>query len=113
LFGVVVGRPVDPTLVLYYAAMAASRRLAEDNRPGHWNWFSARPTRSVRFRAGCGWLMDGKMLFRPTIASLIHFFFIWQGATMVVLIRPHHFSGTTPGELLGMFCSIADRKRSP
>jgi len=40
-------------------------------------------------------------LFPATIASLIHFFFIWQGATMVVLDPPSPLpAGTTPGELL-------------
>src|SRR5438552_9526067 len=89
-------------LVLYYAAMVASRRLAEDKQTGALELVLSTPT-SERSISHWLWMAYGRSMFFPAlIAILIHFFFIWQGATMAVLDPPSAKlpAGTTPGQLL-------------
>src|SRR5437762_5106546 len=75
-------------LVLYYAAMAASRRLAEDKQTGALELVLSTPTSERSISRGL-WMAYGRRMFFPaTVAILVHFFFIWQGATMVLLEAP-------------------------
>jgi ABC-type Na+ efflux pump permease subunit len=89
-------------LVLYYAAMAASRRLAEDKQTGALELVLSTPTSERSISRGL-WMAYGRRMFFPaTVAILIHFFFIWQGANMVLLEPPSSKlpAGMTPGELI-------------
>lgn len=89
-------------LVLYYAAMIASRRLGEDKQTGALELVLSTPTSERSISRGL-WMAYGRSMFFPaTIAILIHFFFIWQGATMAVMDPPSAKlpPGTTPRELL-------------
>jgi len=88
-------------LVLYYAAMAASQRLAEDKQAGALELILSTPTNERSILRGL-WLAYGRRMFYPAIlAVLVHFFFIWQVATMAVLDPPGELPpGITPGQLL-------------
>ncbi|HSU54041.1 MAG TPA: hypothetical protein VLT36_08300 [Candidatus Dormibacteraeota bacterium] len=72
-------------LVLYYAAMVASRRLAEDKETGALELVLSTPTSERSIRRGLWLAYARKMFFPATIAILVHFFFIWLGATLFIL----------------------------
>jgi hypothetical protein len=75
-------------LVLYFAAMAASRRLAEDKEAGALELVLSTPTSEASIGHGLWMAYARRMFFPGTVAILVHFFFLWQGATMFVLDAP-------------------------
>ncbi len=88
-------------LVLYYGAMVASQRLAEDKQTGALELVLSTPT-SVRSISRGLWMAYGRrMLFPAIVAILAHLFFIWQGLIMAVLDppTPRIPAGTTPGSI--------------
>jgi len=88
-------------LVLYYAAMVASQRLAEDKHTGALELILSTPTTERAISRGL-WLAFGRRMFFPALSAvLVHFYFIWQGATLVVFEPPSPLpAGMTPGKLL-------------
>lgn len=88
-------------LALYYAATAASQRLAEDKQSGALELILSTPATERSISRGL-WLAYARRMFVPAlVASLVHFYFIWQGATLFVLEPPEELPpGTTPGQLL-------------
>ncbi|HXJ72446.1 MAG TPA: hypothetical protein VNM37_06320, partial [Candidatus Dormibacteraeota bacterium] len=75
-------------LVLYYGAMVASQRLAEDKQTGALELVLSTPT-SVRSISKGLWMAYGRRMFFPVlVAILAHMFFIWQGLIMAVLDPP-------------------------
>ena len=88
-------------LVLYYAAMAASQRLAEDKQSGALELILSTPTNDRILSLGLWLAYARRMLFPATAAVLAHFFFLWQAATLVILEPPQERPlGITPGQLL-------------
>jgi hypothetical protein len=89
-------------LLFYYAAMIASRRLAEDKQTGALELVLSTPTSEASISRGLWMAYGRRMLFPATVAILVYFFFIWQCATMAVLDPPsaHIPPGTTAGQLL-------------
>jgi len=87
--------------VLYYAAAAASQRLAEDKQTGALELILSTPATERSISRGL-WLAYARRMFVPAlVASLVHFYFIWQGATLFVLEPPEELPrGITPGQLL-------------
>lgn len=88
-------------LALYYAAAAASQRLAEDKQTGALELILCTPA-SERAVARGLWLAYGRKMFFPVIvAVLVHGYFIWMVANAMALeprgLLPISF---TPGELL-------------
>ena len=88
-------------LMLYYCALISSRRLAEDKQAGALELILSTPTNERTIFRGL-WLAFGRRIFFPALALiLIHFFFIWQGATLVVLSPPRPLpQAMSPGRLL-------------
>lgn len=88
-------------LALYYAATAASQRLAEDKQSGALELILSTPATERSISCGL-WLAFARRMFVPAlIASMVHFYFIWQGATLFVLEPPEELPpGITPGQLL-------------
>ncbi|HKS35701.1 MAG TPA: hypothetical protein VJW76_00825 [Verrucomicrobiae bacterium] len=86
---------------LYYAAAAASRQLAEDKQSGALELILSTPATERTVSRGL-WLAYARKMFVPAlVASLVHFYFIWQGATLFVLEPPEELPrGITPGQLL-------------
>jgi hypothetical protein len=87
-------------LVLYYAAMSASQRLAEDKQTGALELIFSTPTTERSISRGL-WLAYGRKMFFPALlAVLAHGFFIWQCMVMFTLDPPGQLSpGVTPGEI--------------
>ncbi len=87
-------------LVLYYAAMSASQRLAEDKQTGALELILSTPTTERSISRGL-WLAYGrKMLFPALLAVLVHVFFIWVCLVMATLDPPGHIPpGSTPGQI--------------
>jgi ABC-type Na+ efflux pump permease subunit len=75
-------------LVLYYAAMAASRRLAEDKQTGALELILSTPTTERSISRGLWMAYGRRLLFPALVALLVHFFFIWQCVTLCVLDPP-------------------------
>jgi ABC-type transport system involved in multi-copper enzyme maturation permease subunit len=87
-------------LVLYYAAMSASQRLAEDKPTGALELILGTPTTERTISRGL-WLAYGrKMLFPALLGGLVHVFFIWVVLVMAALDPPGPIaSGATPSEI--------------
>jgi len=88
------------TLVLYYAAMAASQRLAEDKQTGALELILSTPIAERSISRGL-WMAYGRRMFFPALlAVLVHFFFIWLCMTMATLDPPGKIPPrTTPAEI--------------
>jgi ABC-type transport system involved in multi-copper enzyme maturation permease subunit len=87
-------------LVLYYAAMSASQRLAEDKQAGALELILSTPTTERTISRGLWLGFWRKMLFPALLAVLVHFFFIWMVLVMAVLDPPGPMpAGVTPGEI--------------
>jgi ABC-type transport system involved in multi-copper enzyme maturation permease subunit len=95
-------------LVLYYAAMSASQRLAEDKQTGALELLLGTPITERTISRGL-WLAYGrKMLFPALLAVLVHVFFIWVVMVMASLNPPGPIpSGATPGEIF--WSALLDR----
>lgn len=87
-------------LVLYYAAMSASQRLAEDKQTGALELILGTPITERTLSRGL-WLAYGrKMLFPALLAVLVHLFVIWLVMVMATLDPPGSIApGATPGEI--------------
>ncbi len=89
-------------LVLYYAAMSASQRLAEDKQTGALELLLGTPTTERAISRGLWLAYRRKMLFPGLAAVLVHCFFVWILLELMVLDPPGRGPlppGTTPGEL--------------
>jgi hypothetical protein len=95
-------------LVLYYAAMSASQRLAEDKQTGALELLLGTPITERTISRGL-WLAYGrKMLFPALLAVLVHVFFIWVVMVMASLSPPVPIApGATPGEIF--WSALLDR----
>lgn len=91
--------------VLYYAAAAASRQLAEDKQSGALELVLSTPT-SERVIARGLWLAYGRRMFFPAlVAVLVHCYFIWTIMTVAVLDPPGRLPpGATAGEIF--WCAL-------
>ena len=70
-------------LVLYYAAMIASQRVAEDKQSGVFELILSTPVTERLISRGF-WLAYWRRLFFPALAAtVVHLFFIWLGATFL------------------------------
>lgn len=87
-------------LSLYYAAMVASNRLAEDKQAGALEMILCTPTTERSISRGL-WLAFGRrMMFPALLSMLVHFFFLWQIMIMATLEPPGRLpKGTTASEL--------------
>ncbi|HVM51335.1 MAG TPA: ABC transporter permease [Candidatus Acidoferrum sp.] len=92
-------------LVLYYAAMAASQRLAEDKQTGALELILGTSTTERTISRGL-WLGYWRRMFFPALlAVLVHGFFLWVVLVMATLDPPGPIPpGTTPGELF--WCAL-------
>jgi len=88
-------------LTLYYAAAASSQRLAEDRHTGALELVLATSTNERTIARGL-WLAYWRRMFYPVLlVTLVHAYFIWQGAFMFTVEPIESLpSGTTAGELL-------------
>jgi ABC-2 family transporter protein len=87
-------------LVLYYAAMSASQRLAEDRQTGALELLLSTPISERTISRGLWLAYARKMLFPALLAVLVHLFFIWICMVMATLESPGQIPfGATPGEL--------------
>jgi hypothetical protein len=97
-------------LVLYYAAMSASRRLAEDKQMRALELILSTPTSERTISRGL-WLAYGRKMFFPALlGALVHCFFIWMLMVLAVMEPPGPGPlplGVTPGELF--WSSLLDR----
>ena len=75
-------------LVLYYAAMSASQRLAEDKQTGALELILSTPTTERTISRGLWLAYARKMLFPALLAVLVHVFFIWMCLVMATLDPP-------------------------
>jgi ABC-type transport system involved in cytochrome c biogenesis permease component len=96
------------TLALYYAAMAASQRLAEDKQSGALELILSTPATQRSISRGL-WMAYGRRMFFPAlIAVLVHFLFIWLCMTMATLDPPGKIPPrATPGEIF--WSALLDR----
>lgn len=87
-------------LVLYYAAMTASQRLAEDRQTGALELILCTPISERTISRGL-WLAFGRrMLFPAILAVLAHGYFIWVCMVMCTVDPPGPLPpGATPGEI--------------
>ena len=93
-------------LVLYYAAMSASQRLAEDKQTGALELLLCTPITERTIARGLWLAYARRMLFPALLAVLVHLFFVWMCAVMATFEPPGRIApGTTPGELFwgGLF----------
>lgn len=74
-------------LVLYYCALVASQRLAEDKQTGALELILCTPTSERSIFRGLWLAYARKICFPALIATLAHLWVIWQGAT-AFLIEP-------------------------
>ena len=72
-------------LVLYYAAMISSQRLAEDKHAGALELVLSTPTTERDISRGLWLAFFRRMLFPALAALLVHFFFIWQALHAMVM----------------------------
>ncbi len=87
-------------LVLYYAAMSASQRLAEDRHTGALELLLGTPIEEGTISRGLWLAYARKMLFPALLAVLVHLFFIWVVLVMATLDPPGAIArGATPGEI--------------
>lgn len=75
-------------LSLYYAAMIASQRLAEDKQAGALEMILCTPTTERSISRGL-WLAFGRRMAFPVLISVLaHWFFLWQVMIMGTLDTP-------------------------
>ena len=87
-------------LVLYYAAMSASQRLAEDKQSGALELILSTPITERAFSRGLWLAYARKMFFPALLAVLVHLFVIWILLVMATLEPPGLVpTGLTPGEI--------------
>ena len=87
-------------LSLYYAAMVASQRLAEDKQVGALEMILCTPTTERIISRGLWLAYARRMLFPVLVCVLVHFFFLWQVLLLGVLEPPGKLPrNTTAGEL--------------
>jgi ABC-type transport system involved in multi-copper enzyme maturation permease subunit len=87
-------------LVLYYAAMSASQRLAEDKQTGALELLLITPITERTISRGLWLAYARKMLFPAVLAVLVHGFFIWIVLVMITLDPPGRIAlGATPGQI--------------
>jgi hypothetical protein len=87
-------------LVLYYAAMSASQRLAEDKQTGALELILCTPTTERTISRGLWLAYARKMLFPALLAVLVHWFFIWMFLVLMTLNPPGRIAlGATPGQI--------------
>jgi ABC-type transport system involved in cytochrome c biogenesis permease component len=86
--------------VLYYAAMSAAQRLAEDKQTGALELILSTPTTERTISRGL-WMAYGRKMFFPgLLAVLVHWFFIWMVLVLMTLDPPASLPpGATPGEI--------------
>ena len=94
-------------LVLYYAAMSASQRLAEDKQTGALELILCTPITERTLSRGLWLAYARKMVFPALLAVLVHFFFLWLCMAMATLDPPGQIPpGTSPGQIF--WCAILD-----
>lgn len=88
-------------LSLYYAAMVASQRLAEDKQVGALEMILCTPTTERIISRGLWLAYARRMLFPALLCVLVHVFFTWQVMILCLLEPPGGKlpRGATPGEL--------------
>ncbi|MGC3957668.1 MAG: hypothetical protein QM813_06880 [Verrucomicrobiota bacterium] len=87
-------------LSLYYAAMVASQRLAEDKQVGALEMILCTPTTERIIARGLWLAYARRMLFPALLCLLVHLFFLWQVLLLGVLEPPGRLPrNTTAGEL--------------
>jgi hypothetical protein len=75
-------------MTAYFAAMAASQRLAEDKQTGALELILSTPTSERTISRGLWLAFARRMLFPALLATLVHFFFIWQFFTAIAMEMP-------------------------
>ncbi|HEX5218950.1 MAG TPA: ABC transporter permease [Verrucomicrobiae bacterium] len=87
-------------LVLYYAAMIASQRVAEDKQSGVFELILSTPVTEKLISRGF-WLAYWRRLFFPALAATaVHLFFIWLGANFAKAEADEIPKAMSVGELL-------------
>jgi ABC-type transport system involved in cytochrome c biogenesis permease component len=87
-------------LVLYYAPMIASQRLAEDKETGALELILCTATTERVISRGLWLAFWRKMLFPGLLAILVYIFFLWQCLVMFTFEPPGQIPpGVTPSEL--------------
>jgi hypothetical protein len=87
-------------LVLYWAAMTAAQRLAEDKQAGAFELVLSTPTSERSIFRGL-WMAYGRKMFFPAIiVILVHGFVMWQGASLLLMDTSGFPPGATAGQLL-------------
>jgi hypothetical protein len=95
-------------LVLYYAAMSASQRLAEDKQTGALELILCTPITERTISRGLWLAYARKMLFPALLAVLVHWFFIWMFLVLMTLDPPGRIAlGATPGQIF--WSALLDR----
>jgi ABC-type transport system involved in cytochrome c biogenesis permease component len=86
-------------LVLYYAAMIASQRLAEDKQAGVLEMILCTPTTERSISRGLWLAFARRMVFPAGVAILAHCFFLWQCMILATMHPPGKMPpGVTSGE---------------
>jgi ABC-type transport system involved in multi-copper enzyme maturation permease subunit len=86
-------------LVLYYAAMIASQRLAEDKQAGALEMILCTPTTERSISRGLWLAFARRMVFPASVAILAHCFFLWQCMILATMHPPGKMPpGVTSGE---------------
>jgi hypothetical protein len=87
-------------LVLYYAALTASQRLAEDKQSGALELILCTPTTDRTLSRGLWLAYARNMLFPALLAVLVFFFLVWIFMVMASFDPPAHLPhDVTPGEI--------------
>jgi hypothetical protein len=95
-------------LVLYYGAMSASQRLAEDKQTGALELILSTPTTERTLSRGLWLAYARKMMFPALVAALAHVFFIWLCLAVAVLDPPGNLPPhATVGEIF--WSALLDR----
>src|ERR1035441_4192624 len=95
-------------LVLYYAAMSASQRLAEDKQTGALELILCTPITERTISRGLWLAYARKMLFPALLAVLVHWFLIWIFLVLMTLDPPGRIAlGATPGQIF--WSALLDR----
>lgn len=88
--------------LMYYAAMSASQRLAEDKQTGALELILSTPVNERSISRGLWLAYARKLMFPALFTFLVHVFFVWQCLVMCLLVPPGGSplpAGTTPSEL--------------
>jgi len=88
-------------LVLYYAAMISSQRLAEDKEAGALELVLSTPVTERSISRGLWMAFTRRMFFPALVAILVHAFFLWQCMVMATIEPPGQFPrySATPWEI--------------